>query len=404
MNKIISILVIFLLFSVLVNAQSIKELEAEKRKNLEEIKYTNKLLEEARKSSKKSYQELLIINRKIQLRNRLINNIYSEISYLTQKVEESEDSLKVLQANLKKIKNEYAKLIYFAYKNKSEYDRLLFILSSNDFNQAYRRMKYLQQYAKYRRQKAEELVSIQKEIDKKIIRLEKRKQEQFALIKEKEEEAKTLASEKSKQGDVLAELKKQEKKLRAKLKEKEKATRKIQKMIEDIIAEEARKAAEAARKAGKSPSKKYALTPEDKLISDNFGKNKGRLPWPVERGVVISSFGKHKHPVLKDIWIENNGIDIATGQGEPARSVFKGVVSRVFSIPGKNMAVIIRHGNYLSVYTNLIDVAVKSGDTVEAKQILGKVYTDTSDSKTVVHIEIWQSNKKMNPLLWLSGK
>jgi len=299
----------------------------------------------------------------------------------------------MLEEDLIALRNEYAKMIVLAYKNRNSYDRLMFILSSDDFNQAYKRLKYYQQYSDYRKKQAMAIKGIQVVLNSENEKLAASKQEKETLLAEKSDETNQLKQEKRMQNSTIQKLTKQEEDLRKTLRKYEETAAQLQREIEKLIAEEAK---------ASSSSGTYQLTPAEKLISTNFGNNKGALPWPVERGVIVSSYGKHPHPVLGGVTIENAGVDIATAQGTQVRAIFEGEVRRVFTLPGAQNAVIIRHGNYLSVYTHLSKAFVKKGDKVETKQAIGEVYTDKEENKTIVHIEIWKENLKMNPAQWLA--
>ncbi|MBI5217477.1 MAG: peptidoglycan DD-metalloendopeptidase family protein [Bacteroidia bacterium] len=450
------IYILILLFSVTgfntLYGQSKKELEQKKKKNQKEIDYTNKLLKENKKSKNKSYNTLLILNRKISLRKELIAGISSEIKNLNIKIDKNNKEINSLAKELVQLKKDYAQLIYYAYKNRSSYDRLMYILSANDFNQAYKRLKYLQQYSEYRRKQATAIVKNQKILAKKLAELQVKINEKQDLLAVQQEETTQLTKEKEEQTEILSSLKSKETELKEKLEEHILISRKLQKTIENLIASEEearRKANEIARKEKKEKEKKlkeekikalknknlskkekeilekeekelseekedvkstnkpdvFEMTPEEKITSANFGNNKGFLPWPTERGLITGTFGEHEHPVLPGIIIRNDGIDISTSEGENVRAIFSGVVSKVMQIPGFNNVIIIRHGNYLSVYSNLSQVNVKTGDKVTAKQKIGKVFTDTDDdNKTILHLQIWKNNIKMDPALWLSQR
>lgn len=377
--------------------QTRKDLENKKKKTQQEIEYANKLLKETQKNQQISYNQLKILDKKIESRKILIGNIKDELSFINNKINENSSIIQSLESELKQLKEEYAKMIYFAYKNKDSYSRWMYILSSKDFNQAYKRLKYLQQYMKSRQRQVEAIVSVQKMLEKKIAELEKQKQEKNILIKDEQVATVALSVEKNQQNSVLNNLKTKEKELLNELAKKRKAAKELQSAIEDLIAKEAAKTAGA--------NKSYKLTPEEKLISDQFGANKGRLPWPSARGVVTVTFGEHDHPTLKGIKTQSNGITIATTEGSTARAIFDGEVRQVLTIPGKHQTVIIRHGEYLSVYSNLIQVYVSFGDHVTAKEEIGLIYTDKDgDNSTNVELQIWKGTTKLDPSLWLSGK
>jgi murein hydrolase activator len=303
-----------------------------------------------------------------------------------------------LEQDLKKLREEYARMIYFAYKNQSSYDYLMFLFSSIDFNQAYRRMRYMQQYAVYRRRQAENIVKTQTALDQRTVLLEQQKNQKQGLLKDKEAEKIQLDKEREEQNTALSSLKKKEADLSSVIKKKQAEARKLANAIEDMI----RKEIEATnKKAGVKPSGVYSMTPEEKLISAGFEGNKGKLPWPVERGLVTSSYGEHAHRALSNIKVYNYGIDISTTQGATARAIFGGKVSGVITILG-NKAVIIRHGEYLTVYSNLSTVFVNKGDDVKTKQSIGSILT--VDNATELHFEVRKGSETMNPEFWLTPK
>lgn len=388
-----TILIILTLLSAISVAQNRSELEKKKNNAIKEIEYTNKLIRETEQGKKESVNNLNLINTKISARQELINAINSEISLIETTIKDNEMVISMLEEDLIALRNEYAKMIVLAYKNRNSYDRLMFILSSDDFNQAYKRLKYYQQYSDYRKKQAMAIKGIQVVLNSENEKLAASKQEKETLLAEKSDETNQLKQEKRMQNSTIQKLTKQEEDLRKTLRKYEETAAQLQREIEKLIAEEAK---------ASSSSGTYQLTPAEKLISTNFGNNKGALPWPVERGVIVSSYGKHPHPVLGGVTIENAGVDIATAQGTQVRAIFEGEVRRVFTLPGAQNAVIIRHGNYLSVYTHLSKAFVKKGDKVETKQAIGEVYTDKEENKTIVHIEIWKENLKMNPAQWLA--
>ena len=399
-------IILFLLLPVTMSGQNKKvDLQEEKKQIEADIKYTNDLLATTSKTKKSSMNGLVILQQKIRQRERLINNIKAEIRLLDHEIEETGDSIFQLSVDLKKLKEEYARMIYYAYRNRGSYDRLVFIFSSADFNQAYRRIKYFQQYGTYRRTQAELITRTQLALDEKEQALEVQKVDKQSLLIQQQNERGTLEGEKTEVNLTIQDLGKQEKELRSTLTKKEKAVAKLDEAIARIIAEEIRLAEERARaEAASKTAGGFALTPAEMQLSENFGSNKGKLPWPTERGVISSTFGEHQHPVLPRVKVKNNGIDILTSEGEYARAVFNGEVTRVISVPNFNNVVIIRHGEYLTVYSNLDEVLVSKGDKVITKQRIGRIYTNGSENKTEMHFELWKAKDLMNPSSWLSGK
>jgi septal ring factor EnvC (AmiA/AmiB activator) len=376
------------------NGQERKELEAEKEKTQQEIEYTNRLLQETRETRKNTLQRVRILDKRIQLRNEIIRNINREIEIIQEEIDQKNLLILEMEQDLEKIREQYAQLIIHAYWNRSKRDWMIFVLSSETFNQAYRRMKYLQQFTRHRRQQAEMIKKMKEDIVNEVEKLEAIKIEREALALEKRNENHTLETEKKNKNRMVVDLSSREKELREEIREKRAIADKLEKEIAAIIAEEARKA--------RSRNIYDQLTPEEKLISDNFQGNKGKLPWPVERGIITTKFGVQPHPVLKQITIDNDGVDISTVKGAEARAMFDGEVTKIVSILGANYTVIIRHGNFLTVYQNLVDLKVKQGERIKVKQVLGTVYTDSETNMTILHMQIWKETTMQNPEEWIS--
>jgi murein hydrolase activator len=390
-----------ILISSAVFAQKKNDLENKKKNIQKEIQVTESLLNETKQHKKLSLNQLVTLNKKIGMREELIRTINSEIRMLQKQIDESKSVIESLETDIKNLKEEYGRMIYYANKNKNAYDRLMFIFSSKDFNQAYKRLKYLQQYSEYRKKQAEMIVKTQELLDKKIADLEVTKQQKQRLLLTEEEEKILLAEEKKEQESTLTKLQEKEKDLLAALKEKEKEQKQLQLAIQRIIEEEIRKAKEVAEKAGKTAPKSVTLTPEAIKLSSTFESNKAKLPWPVMEGIITGKFGEHPHPVLKGITINNNGVDISTTKGSAVRAVFEGEVTGIATVPGYGKVVIIRHGEYLSVYSNLKEALVSKGDKIITKQTIGTVFTDETNSKTEVHLEIYKGQTALNPEHWL---
>ena len=376
-----------------------EKLKASKQKIEKEIEYNNMLLKETEKTKKTTLNQLIILKKQISNREKLIQNINSQIKTVDDQIALNNEIVKDLNSDLKNLKEEYAKMIYFAYKNRNSYDKLMFIFSSKDFNQAYMRIKYFQQYAAYRRNQAELITKTENEINSTIKKLETVKSEKTLLVQSLEEEKNNLSTEKTQQNSTFRKLTSKEKELKASIRKKEKAARKLEKEIEKIIAEEIRL---ASKKSGTTETSGFALTPAELRLSNDFASNKGHLPWPVKRGIISSTFGTHSHPVLKNVKTKNNGIDILTDTATKARAIFSGEVTRVISIPNYYYVVMVRHGEYLSVYSNLVDVFVEKGDMVTARQEVGVIHTDTKNARTELHFELWKGKSLLNPANWLA--
>lgn len=415
------------------HAQNKKELEQKKQQLQKDIKLTNRLLDETKVNKKLSLNQLVTLNKKISIREELIGTINDEINVLDRQIAINKSQLSQLETDLKSLKDEYAKMIYFAYKNKSAYDRMMFIFSSKDFNQAYSRLKYLQQYTDYRQKQGELIIQTQQNINLKLKELSNKKNEKLGIVTEQEQEIGNLSGEKQEKEKVLVQLQDKEKQLKAELKKKQNDSRRLQQAIQQIIEEEIRKAKEEARKAAAEAEKKRIeankskkelpkgtkvektenvksrptvmyMSPEAEKLSSSFELNKSKLPWPVSEGVIVEGFGEHEHPVLKGIKIKNNGVDIQTNKNAMARCIFEGEVSGVVSIPNAGIAVIVRHGEFLSVYSNLNEVYVNKGDKLKTKQTIGTIERDEESGKTEVHFEIWKGNVMLNPELWIGKR
>lgn len=382
---------ICLLAGLASQAQSIEALKAQKEKTAKEISYTNKLLSETGKSTQASLNKLSLIGQQIELRHKMIDSYNSELSILEQSILDNIEIIQILEADLEKIKQDYAALLQQTYRNMGSVNQLLFVLSSESFNQAYKRLLYTRQLAQFRQQQAKLIQEIQAIMIKKVEDLSTRKTQQSRVLNQKMSEFTQLNQEKEEQSKYYSQLKTKERELRTLLDKQRAIEQNLQNEIEKLIAEEARK------------NKSTPITTEDRALSDNFEKNKGRFPWPTQQGVITDRFGEHAHPVMKNLIIKNNGVDITTNPGEKARSIFNGTVSKVFLVPGSNSAVIIRHGQYISVYANLKEVYVKQGDAVKTKQDIGLIYSDTEENnKTVLKFQIWRDNVKLNPEDWIS--
>ncbi|HYQ55768.1 MAG TPA: peptidoglycan DD-metalloendopeptidase family protein, partial [Draconibacterium sp.] len=392
--KIIGIIVAAVLLQFSVIAQSIEELQKKMAEAEREIEYTSRLLNETEQNEKSSLTRLQLINSKISSRNTLISNINNEIEIYEQCIANNNLVIEMLKSDVQELKEEYAGIIKTAYKNMYSYDEDLFLLSAENVNQAYRRFLYLRRYKTYRENQAQVIAGVQAVLDESIRRLEQRRTEKEALIHKTEEEKQQLALESSEQNSELQELQKLKNSLQETLRGQQKIEQQLEHEIQQIIEEEARKNQAENGSA-------FALTPEQQLVGNSFEENKTRLPWPVERGVIVERFGVHRHPVLSNVQVQNNGINIATNIGARVRAIFNGEVSRVFGISGGNTAVIIRHGIYLSVYSNLREVVVKKGDKVTAKQPIGTVFTDLNNgNKSILKFQIWKESTKLDPEGW----
>ena len=413
--KIIGFLLILSLSAGLVSvqAQSKEDLEKRKKDLAKEIAQTTKILKETQKNKKATLSQINALKKQIQLRENLIKTISSEVNVLAGKIDETAGDISQLQAELAKLKKEYAAMVRFAYRNQNAYSKMMFIFAAKNFNQAYKRLKYLQEFSDYRQKQAAQIESKEQQLENVKTNLESNKKEKTGLLQEEQKEKATLGKEKEQRLKMASQLTAKESSLKKQITEKQNQARKMDRLIQDIIRKEieaARKKAEAEAKAAgkemptssKTASSNLTLTPEALKLSENFMANKGRLPWPVEKGNIVEFFGTHEHPEIKGVMVQNNGIDIKTNGAASVRAVFNGTVSGVIQIPGGLNAVLIRHGEYVSVYANLKSVSVKNGQKVSTKQNIGQA--NTEDELTTVELQIWKGMQKLNPKDWLVSK
>ena len=406
-NSSSSLLILFWLLMLLIakpsaaQKQTKKDLENKKKQLQNEIEYTNQLLAETKKNKKISLNQLVTLNKKKTVREELIYTINSEIKILNKQINQNNETIKGLQNEYVKLKNEYAKMIYYAYKNQDAYSRLMFVFASKDFEQAFMRLKYMQQYNDYRHKQAEIIIKSKRNLDEKVQGLETQKSSQRVLLSSEQAEKSNLNSEKTEKEQVFSKLQVQEGKLKKDLEKKKKDADKLQQAIQRVIQKELEKIQKEAETENKPKPDKLLLTPESQQLSISFANNKNKLPWPVVKGIVSEHFGVHPHPLMPNIDINNNGIDITTSTGSLARAVFDGDVKAVVNMPGSGKFILIRHGEYLTIYSNLKDVYVKVGDKVKTKDNIGSILFDEDDSKTLLHFEIWKGQVKLDPESWL---
>lgn len=375
-------------------AQDLQKLEKERKKIEDDIKYTNRLLEETKKSKNTTVYELRLISGKIKQRNNLVTTLKQEINALNKKINLTEDGIDQLNGEIDVLTDEYAKVAYFAYRHKTAYNKLIFLFAAEDLNQAYQRLRYLDQISSFIRSEAKQIREKESSKENELNVLTQQKSEKVDLLDAQNVQLLKLEQEKAQKKKIKTKLSGKEKQLRSALRAKEKEAKKLKKKIEDIIA------SELELKKSKTGGGTYAMTPEEKKLSNSFAANKGKLPWPTERGMVSETFGVHQHPVLKNVKTKNNGLNIVASTGTEARSVFSGEVVSVVTITTTNKAVIVKHGDYFSVYSNLEEVFVKKGDHLETKQKLGRVHTNTK-GKTELHFEVWKGKVLLNPSLWI---
>lgn len=373
-------------------SQSIEAIKKKNEKTEKEIAYLNKLLNTARNDQSATVQKITIINQKIVKGKEMIQSLTNEIGYIEKNINNNESVKSGLEANRKQMLDFYAKMVYETWKKRNISDKLVYIFSSSSFSQAYARYKYFEQIQDYSKR---QLKQIQKTndslttINAQLAKLIAQKNLAQSKISAQNNE---LIREQNEANRYVAELKKKEKELVRKLNVEIKNRERFKKELEKLIAAQAKKSG--------SKNSSYKLTPEEKLISDDFAKNRGKLPWPVEQGFVSEKFGINVHPVFKQVKLNNAGITITTSRNADVRAVFKGVVTEIMFIPGDNNVVIVRHGNYLTVYSNLVEIFIKKGDTVNVKQRIGKLAS--SGESSTLNFQVWKDKDNLDPQLWLT--
>ena len=402
MNKGFYILIFFALGFGQLKAQQTskqqKELEAQRIRLKKEIRQINTILFKNSKTRKNALTEVEDLQVKLNVRSELIKVTNQQANLLTSKIRINEKNISVQRKELEDLKSEYANLIRKSYESKSLQNRLMFLFSSENFLQAYKRLRYLKQYVRYRRKQGKAISEKTKLLQQLNQMLSNEKADKILLIEENRIVQKEIEKEKKEQNTLIKNLERKQKKLASQISKKEKQQRAIDREINRLIREAI---AASNSRAGKKGKKTFQLTPEAKLLADNFISNKGRLPWPLEKGIVVQGFGRQRHPVVKTTIIQSNGVVIATEPLAQVRAVFEGEVMSVIVIKGSNPSVLIRHGNFITLYTNLAKLYVKKGEKVNAKQAIGEVFTNQQTGKTQLQFGIFNNVKALNPKDWV---
>ncbi|MFD2822465.1 murein hydrolase activator EnvC family protein [Lacinutrix iliipiscaria] len=400
-THIIPLCIALFLCTTLAFSQSKKQQELEDRRQelRREIQQINNLQKESQSKQKSQLTLIEDLNYKVSVRRNLIKVTNQQANLLTREINDNQDKISELREELSTLKDNYAKMIVTSYKSKSEQSRVMFLLSSTNFKQAYKRIKYINQYAEYQKEQGESIKA-------KTIELQEINQ---ALLKQKEDKQKLIDENKIAQAELEKELKQHEilmlaiskdvSKYASQIKERQAEANRIDREIERIIKE-----AIAASKVGKTTTSKstgYAMTPEDKVLANSFETSKGKLPWPVEKGVVKLKYGRQPSPIVKTIMIQSNGVRIATEKNGKVRAVFNGEVYRIIASKNGNPSVLIRHGNYFTAYSNLGKIYVKKGDKVTTKQEIGEVFTNPSNGQTILSFSVFKDSKTQNPASWI---
>ena len=393
-----------------------EELEERKAKIQLEIQEKEQLLQSVKSKEKSVVTQLQIQKEKIGLKEKLIKTTEKQTKLLGNDIYVNQIKINQLNRDLEQLRKDYTAMILKSYKSRSEQSRAMFLLSSENFLQAYKRAQYMKQYASYRKMQAQEIEGKTKQLVGYTNKIVVQKTEKEKLIAENENEKKELVKEKKEQEKIASQIQKQKGKIIAEIKKKQQETKKIdaqiQKLIRETIAAANKKTAAAKAKANPKTttaestkavesSAKIVLTSEGQLVANNFRANKGKLPWPVEKGAVSLPYGDQPHPVYRTLTVHNSGVEITTENGASARSVFGGEVTKVIKLSPLNIAVFIQHGDYFTVYQNLISVNVSVGDKVSTKQSIGKIRTNGDTGKTILKFLILQNTTYNNPASWL---
>ena len=375
-----------------------KQLEAERKKLRNEITQVNKLLFETQKKQKSVLEDLKDLNQKIDVRNQLISTINQEANVLSKEINAKQRAYDKLAKKLAELKADYAEMIFKSYKSKSQQSRTMFLLSSKNFYQAYKRLQYMKQYTSFRKKQGEE-ITIQSAIIKEVQdSLRYQKQVKDTLVAFELDQKTKIETDKKAQEKLVSQIKRKQSQYRSELRKKQAEERKVAARIDKLIKEAI---ARSNAKKGVTKSTGFALSPEAKALALKFEENKGKLPWPVSSGLVVRRFGKQPHPTLSGITIESTGLHIVTDKKNQAESIFSGEVLAVQNLSDGRKAVLVQHGNYISAYNNLENVYVKKGDSITTGQALGTIFTDKVSGKTTLVFVLFKNTTRLNPASWI---
>ena len=371
---------LLLVFSFHSLSQDIDKIRSERELLLKEIESTRELLNTKTSSREEVFKQVNLLSNEISSRENLIKNFNAEIDLLDSQIELNQLNINELEFSINSIKEEYVKLLQDSYLRRNSMDELLFFLSATDFSEAYRRYRLLKEYSNYRQQQGIVLMGNQSQLKSLLQKSQAQRDDKEQSLNKLENEYSSLNKSQSQKKKLVSDLQKEEKWLQQSISEKEKKAQALENQILEYI-----------RSSNSSSSN----------LGSDFKNYLGNLIWPVKRGIIINHFGEHPHPVLKGVLIKNNGVDIQSSENEDVIAVHLGEISRIISIPGYNNAIIIRHGNYITVYANLKEIFVKQGQNIATGTLIGKIYKDSNEANGVLHFEIWEENQKLNPVKWL---
>lgn len=379
-------------------SQTREELEAKRQAIQKEIDEINTIIKTTASKGQSALSEYEDLQKRIQATERLIQVNNQEANLLTREINANANKIDRLRTELAQLKADYEQMIQKSYKSKSDQSRIMFLFSSESFLQAYKRIQYMKQFAQYRKKQGEEVIEQTQKLQELNSTLFDQRRDQEKILAKNRETKSSLIGDKNNLENLLASINQQKKKYSKELKQKQKEANRIDREINRLIREAI---AKENKKVGSDAKSTFKLTPEAQALAKNFAENKGKLPWPVESGVVSMRFGERPHPIVKTIKVMSNGVRIDTEKNGKAKAVFDGEVSQISKIPGANIVVMIRHGNYLSVYNNLQNVVVKSGDKVNRGEEIGEVGINSSSGKTTLIFQLFKNTVKLNPEQWV---
>jgi septal ring factor EnvC (AmiA/AmiB activator) len=383
------------------------QLEREKAEIQKKLREFDAILRQTTAQKTSSLGELKAVNQKLDVRIKFISTLNREVLLINREIGETEKSIKSLETDLENLKREYATMIYTSYKLNQGVNVLVFVFSSSTFKQFYLRMRYLKQYADERKKQVAQMEKVSRNLNGARALLEEKRMEKERVLAQERTEKEQLDKLKSEQQGVVNNLTKKEQELRKEIAAAKKQQENLNRLIKSVIEEEIRLAEAESKRSGSrtttTSASKIPLTPEGAAISTSFASNRGKIPWPVESGFISKKYGTYPHPTLKGIMETNDGVDIQTNRDEPVRSVFDGVVTKITTVPGMGGTVIIRHGDFYTMYSRLKTVSVKSGEQVKTKTIIGTVNTD-KNGVSELHFQTWKGLEVLDPSIWLSKK
>lgn len=383
------------------------DLEREKAEIQKRLLEFDQILKKTAETKKVSVGQLNAVNKQLQNRISYINTLNREVRLLDTEIRETESKITNLEKDLKNLREEYSGMIYTSSKLNQGMTMTAFVFSSDTFKKFYMRLKYLKQYSDARKKQVEQIEKVTLELADQRKMLEQKKTDKQEVLQQEQQQKQQLDKAKQEQQGIVNTLTQQEQDLRKQIAAAKKQQENLNKMIKAIIEEEIRKAEAEAKKANSTASRasgsSIPLTPEAAALSSSFAGNRGKLPWPVESGFISRPFGTHPHPTLKGITEDNDGVDIQTTPNASVRAVFDGEVIKIGTIPGYGGTIVVRHGEYYTMYSKLKVISVKSGQKVTAKQVLGQVYTN-KEGVAEVHFETWKGLQPLNPSIWLAGR